>query len=1060
VESFWVLFQCDLITNKRGEEQMIKSLVILVSFFIFISPVLSIDNDVILEPFTYHENFETRELQAWASYPLWQDTAYDPNFRVNTIVPGDSNISVVQKVTPYTHVDNYAGAQKKLDMYMIPGSTINLRYYLKTHLPVEFFKVRLAAGSDGKVDFTITNPATNHWVWITVAYEDFLKENPHLMGRNRIKVNALAVLAKIPAADPFMPIYLGLDDITFKGVRAAHFQFTTPKIYKLSEWMPYIPAKHYYQGETFTLEGSWKLNANRVSLDINSFTNPSDNVFSTNLMKSGNQWKKSFNLSFLEGLYLATLKAYNSNKELSETQFTIYIAPNNIGGSHPRLWFNDQKLEWIKKRLNSERFKTVREDILNNAKEAREKHPVASIVFEMDQLPDDEELIGNVFRSVYPWYAQIRPWRDGVSYNALAYGLLDDKQAGEYAKQLMLKVSEFPFWVHPWFQKRGRHIYYPVGEFGMDMALGYDLVYDLMSEKERKIVRDALMKNIITACHRGYVEDNLVTCHSSNWVAHITGGSLMSLAAIYGDDAELGCLEPYFSGAMMKDYSLVQNSIGNDGGYGEGYGYYNFTMQSWSKSLPAIENVFKIDMSQKIHRSYDELIWAGLVQAKENFYFGDSQGHLNPLTNWAWLLSKYKDPLLGWFYNFLKEDETIMDVLYETSDTPRKNPFNENPNRLFKDVGTTVFKSGWDKDDFVFVMRTGAFYNHQHLDQGTFWMADRGKVIIGERHGSTYYDDPFYQSHYTQPIAHSTILIDGNHQSQRVGDPLNFAEGFHDHAFIYHFLDGTEVAFSSGDIGKLYWSKVKLLRRNVLYLKPRTLLMLDLIVPAEKDVKVTLLYQTEHLKDIKLDLDQSSIINGKNILHIKHIYPANIDVKAVETPHYIQTLKDTSPLVKEGMLTLTASTQGNPLVFANLLNTTPEGEADISYKKGDGFIAGSVNAKFFAFSTNPQNIYKFENISTDALAITPDDSKIFAAISTSLTRDNQLLIKSEQPITFEISKNSLLYYLAKSANVSIGVESEPERIILNGKTTENFRYDERSKCIILNLAAGEGEVSF
>jgi len=101
---------------------------------------------------------------------------------------------------------------------------------------------------------------------------------------------------------------------------------------------------------------------------------------------------------------------------------------------------------------------------------------------------------------------------------------------------------------------------------------------------------------------------------------------------------------------------------------------------------------------------------------------------------------------------------------------------------------------------------------------------------------------------------------------------------------------------------------------------------------------------------------------------------------------------------------------------------------------------------------------QIHKISTNS--ITPDDSKIFAAISTSLTRDNQLLIKSEQPITFEISKNSLLYYLAKSANVSIGVESEPERIILNGKTTENFRYDERSKCIILNLAAGEGEVSF
>ena len=130
----------------------------------------------ILEPFTYQENFETGELGAWASYPLWQDTAFDPNFGPGTIVPGDPNISIVQKVTPYTNVDNYAGAQKKLDMYLIHDSTISLRFYLKTHLPVEFFKVRLAAGPDGKVDYTIFDPPLNRWERITVSFSDFILE--------------------------------------------------------------------------------------------------------------------------------------------------------------------------------------------------------------------------------------------------------------------------------------------------------------------------------------------------------------------------------------------------------------------------------------------------------------------------------------------------------------------------------------------------------------------------------------------------------------------------------------------------------------------------------------------------------------------------------------------------------------------------------------------------------------------------------------------------------------------------------------------------------------------
>ena len=126
----------------------------------------SIDPTV-LEPWTYTENFEDRDLGAWASYPLWQDIAYNQNFRVNEMVPGDSNISMVQKVTPYTAVDNYAGAQKLLDMYLVPGATIRFRYHFKTIEKAEFLKVRLAAESYGKLDFTIQNMTNNQWEWVT-----------------------------------------------------------------------------------------------------------------------------------------------------------------------------------------------------------------------------------------------------------------------------------------------------------------------------------------------------------------------------------------------------------------------------------------------------------------------------------------------------------------------------------------------------------------------------------------------------------------------------------------------------------------------------------------------------------------------------------------------------------------------------------------------------------------------------------------------------------------------------------------------------------------------------
>jgi hypothetical protein len=81
---------------------------------------------------------------------------------------------------------------------------------------------------------------------------------------------------------------------------------------------------------------------------------------------------------------------------------------------------------------------------------------------------------------------RVRAWRNALNSNALAYALLGDEEAGKYAKDYLVKFCQFPFWVHPWWEKRGQHIYYPVGETAMEVALAYDSVYDLMSDAERK----------------------------------------------------------------------------------------------------------------------------------------------------------------------------------------------------------------------------------------------------------------------------------------------------------------------------------------------------------------------------------------------------------------------------------------------------------------------------------------------------------------------------------------------------------------------------------------------
>ncbi|MCB2092058.1 MAG: heparinase II/III family protein [Alphaproteobacteria bacterium] len=1011
-----------------------------------------------LEPFNYSEDFEDRALGAWASYPLWQDTAYDPNFRVNEIVPGDPNISIVQKVTPYTNVDNYAGAQKLMNIYLAPGSEISLKYYLKTNLKAEFFKVRFAAGELGKLDITIPSPKTNMWVPLTVSYKDLIRENPSLKDNKEIAIHALALLTKIPSADPDMPIYLGLDDIKVTAKQAAVFKFVEPEMLKLPEFAQYIPKKHFSRGDKFSLSGRWDFKADKVTIKIASITDRNNPVYEGEMAKNGKSWSLNpLTLSYPDGLYIGEVKAFSKSEQLSSAEFTIHIAPKvaDMAGQHPRLLYDGEKARVIEARLKEDRFKEVYDDIANSAKLEREKVPVASLVFDLDQFPDEVWL-----PSWDAWRMHIFHTMDALRQNAMAYEFHHDREAGLYVKDVLLKLSDWDNWSHPWQTKRGRFSEHNTGSWSHRLAEAYDLTYDLMSDAERVKIRGALIKNIIEGAYKTYVYNDNITSKTSNWIAMITGGSLMTMAAIYADGPDTENLEPYFTGTLLKYYTFLNRVADTkDGSWGEGFGYNNYSFSNLSYSVPSLNNVFNIDVSGSLVGTYNEYIWAGLIKDHKWFDFGDSVGDIIPASNWAFLLDMQKESRLGWYYNYLKNGkETFLDALFETKNVKEDTPFDESPVKAFHKVGTTVFKSGWDSDDFVFVMRSGPFYNHQHLDQGSFYLADRGQVFIEDRHLKTsdYYEDPKYQSWLTQPIAHSTILINGNHQSQRVGDPLEFAAGFDDHAFIAQFLDGRDAAFSSADIGRLYWGKVKSLKRNVLYLKPRTVLMVDIAVPDTDDVDLTLLYQTLALKDISVGDQVSKISKGGSTLNILPLNPATMDIKEVETPHYIKTLRNEKPLIKEGMITATSrSTGSKPLVMANIL-TTENVDTTIKTEKHSGFISGSASGQNFAFNTNPGEQYTVDNIKTDAVSLTWSDDRVFVGSATTFSRNGKLMVASNMPMTFELSEGGLKYYHGSGGQLSFYSEKPPADVLLNGNAVDDFIYNDKNKMVTIDVPKGEG----
>jgi hypothetical protein len=125
----------------KGDAAVKKSSILLV--IVCLVSVIPLPADVKLEPFTYKENFESGNSTPGPP-PLWQDTAYDPNLRPGTIVPGDLNISLLQKVTPMPTWTTMRRPENWISPW--PGLLISLRYYLKTHLDRNSSRFTHAAG--------------------------------------------------------------------------------------------------------------------------------------------------------------------------------------------------------------------------------------------------------------------------------------------------------------------------------------------------------------------------------------------------------------------------------------------------------------------------------------------------------------------------------------------------------------------------------------------------------------------------------------------------------------------------------------------------------------------------------------------------------------------------------------------------------------------------------------------------------------------------------------------------------------------------------------------------
>ena len=1037
-----------------------KSITVTALFFLCATYAAALD----YEPYIYTQDFESRELMAWSSYPPVQDTAYEaPFIYPGTIFPvekpGEKGTALCKIIYPEWNAPQLTGVVKRLNMRLDENSRIRFRYYIKTTLKPSWLGIDLPLKDGDRVRSQFETSAVNRWISIDFDIADIMKA----AGRNNSKtldITAIAVTVFFESTDPDMPIELGFDDFHITGHREARFVFEEPETQPLKEFRSEVALKHYRHGDTLVIRGEFPhSNPDAVTVDIARFDKPGMTIAVKKLKKVKNTWQTNKPVilddkKFPAGMYEVTLTGTRKKDITAQSTFTFMIIDDKLIAGHPRLWYDRDGIDSFVAKLKSPKNAPILDRIRADAESAREQYS-PELPYDLDYFPKKGWL-----KSFEPYRTRIATIPQRTTANAVVSIVDGDENAAEWAKKALVSLCRWPTWTHPWMVNRGHHIYLYQYYTAYNLALAYDMLYDRLSENEREIIRTAFIRNALKPAFRTYVEADMCTCNESNWITAVVGGSLAASCAVLGELEDTSELEPYLSGCFYKLRAHMETVYDGDSACIEGFGYGYGTIRIYSEILPIIERSLNMDFSPVFHRQYTEGFWTADHDAGLYFTFGDARTSA-PNTSFApWLIEKFRDPELAWFHDLNPPQPAYYNmhtVLYDIDDVPRKKPDYLSGAKWFRETGTVVFRSGPGPEPFVLTFRCGPFGNHQHLDQGTFFLADRGKVFITEMEYSSYYDDPYYQSHVIQPVGHNCILIDNNPQSQRTGDHEEYAVGMSDHAKITTFVGGKNLSFALGDLSPVYMGNVRKLERGILFIPPRTALVIDRLETesGEADMQV-LFHSPKFTNTYSHEGNGFDIGSGDRSLIGLVVHPWEPELSFEPDPVKLARLTD-DPVEPMGRVTVSAKTKNGKAVVATILST----DMKLWSIKQDHFSSYIDFDRVKVLINNTGSFIDEDGIVSDGLlAAAGVDGGFLIVDGTSGSLHAETYVTADKPVTVLFEGDSVYYSAVEQAAIQLRPPGKVTSVSLNGEKVKKWKADKETGLITIDVEAGQGEIVF
>lgn len=1079
--------------NRMKNKRIILSGLFLWLFAIHVA--ISAPNHLIFVPGKLYQDFEEGHISGWESYPPFQDSAFDPEFKCSRDdnLPG-SQYALMRRIKVGFPTEYEFGFIRKFSLYVESNSSLSLDYLLRTYGDGVKFEVVLC-GKDGKrYSYVVTDIQDDMWRHLQVPLSSFKHgEEPLSVGQ---ELEAIYVLVYLRRTNPDVWYRIYIDNVVITGERPAKFIIDEPSSSWLEHWNKTVLHKHYSWGDALSLK---VMTPAEIQLTSVTFTlkDPAGKERLTQIplnKKENKYWYHDNIYHFSEndpfGKWYGILYGMDHLGRQIKTEFDIWLTEKSQ--PHPRLYFSADKIDYYKSRIKEAHWQVWWDSLVARNERLRKTANLGSIPIGVETtsipvVPGTRwslESLAQVNVSIYDttyllptlrhYFKIMVPAMNILQENALVYAITGDTEVGDYVRQALVTIAGWDTWTHPWFVKRHQESYYPVGELGVRAAFCYDLIYHLLSEEERRKVQEGLLRNCIIPVYKEYVVENRIPSGTSNWIGNSVSGALSCALAIYGDNPEMGDLEPYISGLIAKLENHIQSTLDPAGAWGEGIGYQGFAYSNVLPTLTALQNVLNFDLTTEgLWRSY--LYFLYNYAEPEILDMGDSAPKLYNLSFFAWL-SQRDDPVFRWFYN-QSPREHFLDFIFGQEKGKMKPPTELPTSIYFPELGSVVFRSGWRPDDIVFNFRCGPHYNHQHFDDGNFLLSAFGELLVPEAGKAHYYDDPWYRLYYIQPVGHNTVLVDRNPGSQISGDYRHFVRAANNWGEITEFVGTDFYGAVTSEMHKLYRGKLKLFERNILFIQPEYFVVFDRLRSSGQPHEYDWLLHCQNRPDVVINRKDIFFHGNKASLLAKVIAPKNARVELKGAPVKLEVpitfpgyLQVSNPEKSPGENFLVVLFPHRDKAFLEKL------VSKIRRLEGENFVGVEIerlprrDELYFKIQDNqsPIKSHKLESDGRIVSLITTEGrlERVATHQATHLQFNGIRRISGSHPFTAagEISEKRQKWVVQTKQEDTIFLFSprKPVQVKLNEIPVQTFEYDTGNQLLQISLKAGRNliEVNF